>query len=156
MADSSAILSVMGTSFAVMAKISIVSAVGYCCAIFPSKDPLLPVSALRYLSRLSNIIFLPCLIVVSLGSSLNLGLLTRIGAFLNFFFIEFFSYCFIIFCAIGIVMPYCAIINTLSYLIAHTIGRFLHEQNPDDEIDRLFIASAVAIVRFYKEDFLIL
>ena len=53
-------------------------------------------------------------------------------------------------------MPYCAIINALSYLIAHTIGRFLHEENPDDEIDRLFIASTVAIVRFYNERFLIL
>jgi hypothetical protein len=81
MATSRAIISVMGTSFAAMAKVSIVSAVGYCCAIFPEVDPLLPVSALRYLSRLSNIIFLPSLIVVSLGSSLNIGLLARIGAF---------------------------------------------------------------------------
>lgn len=81
MATSRAILSVMGTSFAAMAKVSIVSAVGYCCAIFPTVDPLLPVSALRYLSRLSNIIFLPSLIVVSLGSSLNIGLLARIGSF---------------------------------------------------------------------------
>lgn len=81
MATSRAIISVMGTSFAAMAKVSIVSVVGYCCAIFPEVDPLLPVSALRYISRLSNIIFLPSLIVVSLGSSLNIGLLARIGTF---------------------------------------------------------------------------
>eukprot|EP01035_Chromulina_nebulosa_P021916 gene21916-28375_t len=123
MATSRAIISVMGTSFAAMAKVSIVSVVGYCCAIFPEVDPLLPVSALRYISRLSNIIFLPSLIVVSLGSSLNIGLLARIG----------------------VLMPYCILINTISYLVAHTIGRLLHEENSEDGIDRLFIASTVAI-----------
>ena len=46
-------------------------------------------------------------------------------------------------------MPYCIFINTLSYLIAHTIGRLIHEENSEDGIDKLFIASTVAIVRVY-------
>jgi len=79
MATREAIVSVLFTSFSAMAKISIVSAVGFMCAKYPQNEPLLPLTALKYLSRISNIIFLPSLIVDSLGSSLSFALLQRIG-----------------------------------------------------------------------------
>lgn len=79
----SAIVSVLCTSFAAMAKISLISMVGYILSQHPVKDPLLTMQSLRYLSRLANMVFLPSLIITSLGSSLSVALLGRIGGYLT-------------------------------------------------------------------------
>jgi len=46
-------------------------------------------------------------------------------------------------------MIFCVVVNLLSYFISHTIGRLLHENSLEegDKVDKMFIASTVAIVR---------
>lgn len=105
-------------AFLAMVKIFCISLVGILFAKYPKDEPLLTTSLLKKLSKISNLIFLPALIVSSLGKAVNVELLTRIGSLMVF--------------AIGI--------NLISYILAHTIGRVLMRDTP-----QLFAAVAVAV-----------
>jgi hypothetical protein len=115
---SSAITTVALTSLVAMGRIFLVSAVGYVCALYPKDSPLLPPATVKILSRLSNVLFLPCLIIYSLGSGLTLGLFLRMSK----------------------IIPFCLLNEVIAYGIAFTLGRILHE---DDA--RLFTAVSIAI-----------
>lgn len=114
-----ATLSIMFNAFAAMVKIFLISAVGIFLAKTPREEPLLPVLMIKYLSKLTNNVFVPCLIITSLGSAVTLQLLSRIGVLVFF----------------------CFIANSISYFFGHTVGRFLHGRSDD----AMFTALVVAI-----------
>lgn len=114
-----AIISIMLNAFAAMMKIFLISTVGVCLAKFPSKDPILPAIMIKYLSKLANNVFVPCLIITSLGSAITVQLLQRIG----------------------ILVLFCFIANSASYFYGYTFGRLLHGRSDD----AMFIALTVAI-----------
>ena len=101
------IYSIILLSFYATFKVFIISAVGVALAFYPKGDPILPTKALRYLSRLTNIVLLPCLVTYSLGSTLSIPLMQRIG----------------------IVIPFGLAINAVSYLLAYTLGKLMHEDD---------------------------
>lgn len=109
----------MFNAFAAMVKIFLISAVGIFLAKFPRGEPLLPAPMIKYLSKLANNVFVPCLIMTSLGSAVTLQLLSRIGVLVFF----------------------CFIANSISYFFGHTIGLFLHGRSDD----AMFTALVVAI-----------
>ena len=117
MADSATVM-VMVNSFAAMAKIFLVFGVGVLCAIYPKKDPLLPVSSLRYLSRLSNLVFIPALIIYSLGSALSADLLGKIGVLILFSLAS----------------------SGVSFALGATIGKLMHEKNNDDLFTAVYVS----------------
>lgn len=106
-------------AFAAMAKIALMSLVGITLAKYPKDGPIMNVSFLQSLSRLSNNVFVPCLILTSLGSGVNAALLSRIGVLIIF----------------------CVIVNLISFTFGHTLGWILHQRRNDD----MFIALTVAI-----------
>ena len=101
-----------------MAKIFLISCVGVFCSKYPAESPLLPPASLRTLSRLSNLVLLPALIVVSLGSALSQQLVLRFMVLILF----------------------CLLTNLVSYAIAYTLGFWLFESDRE-----LFVAASVAI-----------
>lgn len=101
-----------------MAKIFLVSCVGIVCSKYPRDSPLLPVGALKYLSRLSNLVLLPALIIVSLGSALSVSTFARLSVLIMF----------------------SMLINLISYTIAYTLGYWLIERD-----NGIFTAASVAI-----------
>ena len=101
-----------------MAKIFLISCVGVFCSKYPNESPLLPPESLRTLSRLSNLVLLPALIVVSLGSALSTQLVLRFMVLILF----------------------CLLTNLVSYAIAYTLGFWLFESDRE-----LFVAASVAI-----------
>ena len=105
-------------AFSAMMKIAFMSFVGVFFAKYPRKKPILTIEFIQTLSKLSTNVFIPCLIVTSLGSGVNQDLLSRIG----------------------ILILFCLIINGLSYTLAYTVGRCLHGTS-----DNLFTAMTVAI-----------
>ena len=109
----------MLNAFAAMMKIFLISTVGVFLAKFPSKDPILPAIMIKYLSKLANNVFVPCLIITSLGSAITVQLLQRIG----------------------ILVLFCFIANSASYFYGYTFGRLLHGRSDD----AMFIALTVAI-----------
>lgn len=102
-----------------MMKILFISIAGVISAKHPVSDPILPLSALKGLARLNNLTLLPCLIVYSLGATLSPELLAKIG----------------------ILILFCAANYGLSYIVALTVGRFIHEKDNEE----LFSAVLVAI-----------
>jgi hypothetical protein len=56
-----------------------VSIAGVLCARFPKDKPLLPVTALQFIARVSNTVFLPSLVIYSIGAALSKELLSRLG-----------------------------------------------------------------------------
>jgi len=106
------------TALIAMGRIFLVSVIGYVSALYPKENPLLPPSTVKILSRLSNVLFLPCLIVYSLGSGLSLTLFNEMS----------------------ILIPFCFLNEAIAYTIAFTIGRIIQE---DDE--ELYTAVSVAI-----------
>jgi len=68
-------MDVFFTALSAMAKVFFICLSGALAAKFPRKSPLLPVTLLSQLSRLSNDIFLPCLMISSIGSVLTLQML---------------------------------------------------------------------------------
>lgn len=104
--------SIILSSSAAMLKLLLISIVGILCAKYPKNDPILPPVSLRYISRLSNIVLLPCLILKNLGGSVTLSLLGRIGG----------------------VTIFCFITNSISYWICDTIGFRIHTYgwSPDE------------------------
>lgn len=118
-ASFNAIISIMLNAFAAMMKIFLISTVGVCLAKFPSKDPILPAIMIKYLSKLANNVFVPCLIMTSLGSAITVQLLQRIG----------------------VLVMFCFVANSASYFYGYTFGRLLHGRSDD----AMFIALTVAI-----------
>ena len=108
-------------TFAALMKISLMSCVGVFLAKYPKQKPIMTIDFIQSLSKLSNYVFIPCLILTSLGSGVNQDLLSRIG----------------------VLIVFCGFINGLSYTLAYTLGRCLHgTSNPTDN---LFKAMTVAI-----------
>jgi predicted permease len=99
-------------------KILFMCTIGIIAAKFPRNDPILPHMTLKFLSRLNNSVLLPCLILYSLGVSITPTLLARIG----------------------VMMPYCVLVNVVSLFTADTVGYYLHEKDSG-----LFTAVRVAI-----------
>ena len=95
------VVSVMLSSLQAMAKIFIICAVGYACAKYPRESPYLSIETLKLLARLCNFVLIPPLIVSSIGSSISLSLLGRMGILILFSFIS----------------------SLVSYTLAKTIGR---------------------------------
>ena len=106
-------------AFSAMSKIALMSCVGVFLAKYPKHKPIMNLEFIQTLSKLSNNVFVPCLILTSLGSGVNLDLLSRIG----------------------VLVLFCAIINLISFFFAHTLGWWLHGRCKDD----MYIALAVAI-----------
>ena len=113
-----ATLSIMFNALAAMVKIFLVSAVGIFIAKFPRGDPLLPAVMIRYLSKLTNNVFVPALIITSLGSAITFSLLNRIG----------------------ILIIFCFVTNTISYCFGYSIGRLLHGRSDDPMFTALIVA----------------
>ena len=67
----------MLTAFGAMAKIFIVSAIGVYIATTPKGDPVFPPSCMKQISRVSNTVFLPYLIVYSMASAINGEILAK-------------------------------------------------------------------------------
>ena len=78
---------------------------------------ILTLPAIKYISRLSTFVLIPCLIINALGSALSLQLLTRMG----------------------ITIPFSIFITLLSYAIGYCL-KFIHE-----DCHNLFMASLVAV-----------
>lgn len=114
-----ATLSIMLNAFAAMTKIFLISAVGIFLAKYPAKEPMLPAIMIKYLSKLVNNVFIPCLIINSLGSAVTAQLLQRIG----------------------VLVLFCFVANAISYFFGYTVGRLLHGRSDD----AMFIALIVAI-----------
>ncbi len=120
MLSGSLIASLLITSTLAMMKVFCVVVVGAVIAQYPRDGPYMPPASLKYVSRLSNSVFLPCLIISALGSSLTPTSLSMMAILILF-----------------------AIINTLlSYILAITIGKYL---NKDDKAT--FESLVVAIGR---------
>ena len=66
-------------SFQAMLKVFLVCSVGFIAAKFPKGAPLLTKPALQVVSKLSTFIFIPCLTMSSLGSSISFAILQKIG-----------------------------------------------------------------------------
>jgi hypothetical protein len=112
-------LQIAANAFSAMARVGITSVVGIVLAKFPKAKPLMPLQFLQQLSRLSNNVFVPALIVESLGSGVNVSMLKRMG----------------------VLIPLCAVINLTSFALAHTFGWFMHGRKQDD----MYLALTVAI-----------
>jgi hypothetical protein len=108
----------MFTAFSAMLKVFCVSAVGFLAAKYPTTDPLLPLTSLRTLARLSNFIFLPCAIMVALGSTLSASLLSKLSILIVFAFL----------------------INIISYVLVYSFGKCIYD---GDNIT--FVAICVAV-----------
>jgi predicted permease len=89
-----------------MMKIVFISIVGIACALYPKDNPILTPETMKSLSRISNTIFIPALVVVSLGSAISLEKLNRFG----------------------LLILICLIIIMVSYFLAWSL-RFIHEPN---------------------------
>ena len=111
------ILPVMTNSFVAMMKIFCISAVGVAMAKYPKVEPLMTLPAIKYISRIAQLVFIPALIISALGSSVSISLLSRLG----------------------MLIPFCFTVNTVSYIWGYAL-RFLHEDDPV-----LFQASMTAI-----------
>ena len=72
-------LSVFLIALSAMVKVALISGVGVWISIYPSSEPLLSPTILKRLSALTTVVFVPALVVHSLGSSVSLELLQRFG-----------------------------------------------------------------------------
>ena len=100
--------SLLLTSCSAMMKVFAVIIVGAFIAQVPKESPYLPKEALKYVSRLSNSVFLPNLIVTALGSSLTPQSLSMMSVLILF-----------------------AMTNMItSYLLAITLGNYLNKDDP--------------------------
>lgn len=113
-----AVASVAFVSLAANAKIFIIFLVGIGLAKYPRDAPLLQQDVLRSLSKLSNLVLLPALIVVSLGSALSIKMVARMS----------------------IMIAFCVLTNLVSFSIVYTLGSVLAEADVD-----LLVAVSVAV-----------
>jgi len=119
----SVIVSIIGSSATAMMKLLLISIVGIISARYPKNEPILPPSSLRYLSRLSNIVLTPCLILSSLGGTINFELFQRIG----------------------ILTLFCFIINILSFLLCDYVGYYIHGESNGNRESELYITIRTAV-----------
>jgi predicted permease len=105
-------------AFGAMTKVAIVAGVGYSCALFPRANPYLSPEALKYISKLSNDVFLPALIITSIGLGLSVELLSRMG----------------------ILVLFSIFTSIFSYFLAATVGKLI-----DGNLSNLYVAIYVAI-----------
>jgi len=70
-------LDVFLTTLSAMTKILFICVVGAVAARFPRGSPLLPVTLLRQLGRLQNMLMLPCLLFTSMASTVSYDMLLR-------------------------------------------------------------------------------
>ena len=117
MLDNYVVVSVMLTSFLAMIKILLISLAGVAGATYPRANPLLPLKLLQQLAKLSNLIFLPCLIITSLGA-IDSSNLNRLGILIVFSFV----------------------INIASFFCINTLGLLVFNAK-----DPFFIAVCVAV-----------
>ena len=115
---SSTIAAVTITALNANAKIFLLQVAGALCAFYPKDNPLLPMSSLKMVSTLSNLLFLPSSIITSLGATLTADSLGKLSILAIFAFI----------------------INTISYILAFTLGKWLHDGD-----SAMFTALTVAI-----------
>eukprot|EP00601_Ochromonadales_sp_CCMP2298_P022878 CAMPEP_0173300422 /NCGR_PEP_ID=MMETSP1143-20121109/17218_1 /TAXON_ID=483371 /ORGANISM="non described non described, Strain CCMP2298" /LENGTH=181 /DNA_ID=CAMNT_0014240805 /DNA_START=154 /DNA_END=695 /DNA_ORIENTATION=- len=115
----SGVVEVTITSLSAMAKIFLMGTVGVLCAWYPKGSPLLSVSTLQHLSKLLNLVNVPALSAASLGTSLTLAGLGRYW----------------------LLIPCCLGINSISYILAWTLGKLIHEGGDE----QLYQASVVAV-----------
>jgi predicted permease len=80
----SAISNVIINAFGAMSKVAIIAAVGYYFALYPKSDPYFSPKSLKYVSKISNSVCLPALIISSIGSGLSLALLSRMSMLIIF------------------------------------------------------------------------
>ena len=104
-------------SASAMFKVGLVSSVGVYCSMYPKGNPLISKGLIKELSRLSNFIFIPALVVASLGSTVSIPLLRRFG----------------------VLIFICLIVIVVSYMSTYAF-KWLHEEDL-----RLFAAIAVAV-----------
>ena len=109
-------MSVFLIALSAMVKVALISLVGVLLSIYPKADPLLTPSIMKKLSALTTVIFVPALVVQSLGSSISFELLQRFG----------------------ILVFLCLLIIFISYANTYAL-RWLHEDDP-----KLFLAVLVA------------
>lgn len=119
MAGSNTIGAVMFSAFTAMLKIAIIALVGIFSARYPKKDPILSVSSLRHMARLSSLILLPALTIFSLGSGVSSAMLSKIGVLVLFSLVS----------------------NALGYGLVRAFGRYVFEKGNEN----LFIAVQVAV-----------
>ena len=97
------VVTVMLHALAAVVTVFLVGSVGYIGALYPKHDPFLAPSSLRTLSRLTNFVLIPPIIISSIASSISTSQLSRMGILIFFSFIT-----------IGI-----------SYLLAFTLGTLI-------------------------------
>ena len=97
------IVTVMLHALAAIVTIFLVGSVGYFGALYPERDPFLSPPALKTLSRLSNFVLIPPIIISSIASSISVNKLSRMGILIFFSFITI----------------------SLSYILAFTLGRYI-------------------------------
>ena len=97
------IVTVMLHALAAIVTIFLVGSIGYFGALYPERDPFLSPQALKTLSRLSNCVLIPPIIIYSIASSISVNKLSRMGI------LVFFS----------------IITISLSYVLAFTLGRYI-------------------------------
>jgi predicted permease len=117
MSSAEATALVMQNAFGAMMKIFLVSVIGVLSAKYPKGNPLLPRPVIQHISRFSNIVMVPCLIIGGLGSSLSINLLKRVG----------------------ILIPFSIFTNILSFIIAKYL-KILHESD-----EMLYKASFITV-----------
>lgn len=100
-------LQVLGQSFSAMMKILLISIVGCMCTIFPTNNVMLDTTLLKGMARMSNNLFLPALIITSMGSTLTLES----------------------FCRYSILILVCFLVNSTSFLCCYLLKIF-HEDDP--------------------------
>ncbi|KAJ1432959.1 hypothetical protein B484DRAFT_19310 [Ochromonadaceae sp. CCMP2298] len=122
----SGVVEVTITSLSAMAKIFLMGTVGVLCAWYPKGSPLLSVSTLQHLSKLLNLVNVPALSAASLGTSLTLAGLGRYW----------------------LLIPCCLGINSISYILAWTLGKLIHEGGDE----QLYQASVVAVETLCETD----
>lgn len=104
-------------SFMAMFKIVLISSVGIIGSLYPEDNPLFTPIIMKSISRICSLLFIPALVVTSLGSSLSVQLLERFS----------------------ILIVMCLIIIFTSYLIG-LLCKPLHERNKS-----LYCAVLVAV-----------
>ncbi len=110
-------LSVFLIALSAMVKVALISSVGVWMSLYPKDYPLLQPPLMKSISAIISAVFIPALVVHSLGSSVTLELLQRFG----------------------VLVFLCLLIILISYVSTYAF-KWLHEDDP-----KLFTAVLVAV-----------
>jgi predicted permease len=113
-------LKIFATALLAMVKVFVVIGVGVYIALHPKKNPYLPAGALKYVSRLSNGVFLPFLVVSSLGSTLTPDTMK----------------------IVCVLIPFALIVMSMSYILALSLGKYINNEPNNGVFESLAIAAA--------------